>query len=112
MKKIEKMIHQIIRFRGNIEAFLVSIEEFSRSNFLTESQQCLHVLDEAQPAARVLVPLCAPLGRGEGPRPLELVGDGLQTLHQRLHIRLPRWLLQNSPQLPGSRDSIPATCSC
>ena len=31
MKKIEKMIHQIIRFRGNIEAFLVSIEEFSRS---------------------------------------------------------------------------------
>ena len=32
MKKIEKMIHQIIRFRGNIEAFLVSIEEFSRSN--------------------------------------------------------------------------------
>ena len=29
MKKIEKMIHQIIRFRGNIEAFLVSIEEFS-----------------------------------------------------------------------------------
>ena len=33
MKKIEKMIHQIIRFRGNIEAFLVSIEEFSRSNY-------------------------------------------------------------------------------
>ena len=33
MKKIEKMIHQIIRFWGNIEAFLVSIEEFSRSNF-------------------------------------------------------------------------------
>ena len=32
MKKIEKMIHQIIRFRGNIEAFLVSIEEFSRSS--------------------------------------------------------------------------------
>ena len=29
MKKIEKMIHQIIRFRGKIEAFLVSIEEFS-----------------------------------------------------------------------------------
>ena len=33
MKKIEKMIHQIIRFRGNIEAFLVSIEEFSRSTY-------------------------------------------------------------------------------
>ena len=29
MKKIEKMIHQIIRFRGKIEAFFVSIEEFS-----------------------------------------------------------------------------------
>ena len=36
MKKIEKMIHQIIRFRGNIEAFLVSIEEFSRSNIYEE----------------------------------------------------------------------------
>ena len=35
MKKIEKMIHQIIRFRGNIEAFLVSIEEFSRSTYFT-----------------------------------------------------------------------------
>ena len=32
MKKIEKMIHQIIRFRGKIEAFLVSIEEFSSPN--------------------------------------------------------------------------------
>ena len=28
MKKIEKMIHQIIRFRGKIEAFLVSIDLF------------------------------------------------------------------------------------
>ena len=37
MKKIEKMIHQIIRFRGNIEAFFVSIEEFSRStNFSSQ----------------------------------------------------------------------------
>ena len=47
MKKIEKMIHQIIRFRGNIEAFLVSIEEFSRSNneLLVESaHQLFHTL--------------------------------------------------------------------
>ena len=36
MKKIEKMIHQIIRFRGKIEAFLVSIEEFSSPNNLVE----------------------------------------------------------------------------
>ena len=35
MKKIEKMIHQIIRFRGKIEAFLVSIEEFSSPTFHT-----------------------------------------------------------------------------
>ena len=40
MKKIEKMIHQIIRFRGNIEAFLVSIEEFSRSNKYPNLMQC------------------------------------------------------------------------
>ena len=39
MKKIEKMIHQIIRFRGNIEAFLVSIEEFSRSNYYAAEEK-------------------------------------------------------------------------
>ena len=36
MKKIEKMIHQIIRFRGKIEAFFVSIEEFSSPSFYFE----------------------------------------------------------------------------
>ena len=42
MKKIEKMIHQIIRFRGNIEAFLVSIEEFSRSINVASSDDDQH----------------------------------------------------------------------
>ena len=42
MKKIEKMIHQIIRFRGNIEAFLVSIEEFS--SFTNEQKKHLHLV--------------------------------------------------------------------
>ena len=38
MKKIEKMIHQIIRFRGKIEAFFVSIEEFSSPTKQTARQ--------------------------------------------------------------------------
>ena len=32
MKKKEKTVCQIIRFRGKIEAFLVSIDEFAISN--------------------------------------------------------------------------------
>ena len=33
MKKKEKTVCQIIRFRGKIEAFFVSIDEFDTSNF-------------------------------------------------------------------------------
>ena len=49
MKKIEKMIHQIIRFRGNIEAFLVSIEEFSKSRKLAPASSSaeLQLMDSA-----------------------------------------------------------------
>ena len=32
MKKKEKTVCQIIRFRGKIEAFFVSIDEFATSN--------------------------------------------------------------------------------
>jgi len=35
MKKKEKTVCQIIRFRGKIEAFLVPIDEFAISNFCT-----------------------------------------------------------------------------
>ena len=36
MKKMEKTIHQIIRFRSRIETFFVSIEEFASSTADTE----------------------------------------------------------------------------
>ena len=42
MKKIEKMIHQIIRFRGKIEAFFVSIDEFASSNILQLTIEHVH----------------------------------------------------------------------
>ena len=42
MKKKEKTVCQIIRFRGKIEAFLVSIDEFAISNYLTVSDVTEH----------------------------------------------------------------------
>ena len=52
MKKIEKMIHQIVRFRGNIEAFLESIEEFSRSNFNHKSKSDVQCVDGSRKAQK------------------------------------------------------------
>ena len=39
MKKKGKTVCQIIRFRGKIEAFFVSIDEFAISNFYTTNQE-------------------------------------------------------------------------
>ena len=41
MKKKEKTVCQIIRFRGKIEAFLVSIDEFGISEYTCIV--CLHI---------------------------------------------------------------------
>ena len=42
MKKKEKTVCQIIRFRGNIDTFLVSIEKFARFNIYAISLNYLH----------------------------------------------------------------------
>ena len=41
MKKKEKTVCQIIRFRGNIDTFLVSIEKFARFSYQYEAKYVL-----------------------------------------------------------------------
>ena len=51
MKKKEKMVCQIIRFRGNIETFLVSIDEFPS---FSESATLLENSTAARPGSNDL----------------------------------------------------------
>ena len=52
MKKKEKTVCQIIRFRGKIEAFLVSIDEFAISSIYITSESFKIIYD------RTLSPSC------------------------------------------------------